>query len=99
VVADRLPEAVRPEQPLALDVHVVSDLRTPIAAAEVEARLSWTGGERTWRWGGEVPADACVRVGRVEAPVPDAAGRLTLELCCRYGDESAENRYDAAIDR
>ena len=37
VVADRLPETVRPGDELALDVHVVSDLRTPIEGAEVEA--------------------------------------------------------------
>ena len=97
VVADRLPETVRPGHELELDVHVVSDLRTPIDAAEVEARLTWTGGERTWRWSGVVPADACERVGRVHARVPEAAGPLSLELCCRFGDEVVENRYDATI--
>jgi beta-mannosidase len=99
VVADRLPEALRPGDDLELDVHVVSDLRTPIEAAEVEARLSWTGGERTWRWSGDLPADACARVGAVAARVPDAPGPLTLELCCRFGDEAADNRYDALITR
>jgi beta-mannosidase len=98
VVADRLPEAVRPGDPLELDVHVVSDRRDDLPGAEVEARLSWTGGERTWRWGGDVPADGCVLVGRVVAEVPDAAGRLTLELTCRAGDAHADNRYDARID-
>jgi len=97
VVADRLPEVVRPGEPLALDVHVISDLRTAIDGAQVEARLSWPGGERTWRWAGDVPADACVRVGRVDGRAPDGPGPLTLELSCRYGDDTADNRYDAAI--
>jgi beta-mannosidase len=97
VVADRLPEVVRPGDALALDVHVVSDLRIAVTDALVEARLSWPGGERTWRWEGDVPADACVRVGRVDARVPDGPGPLTLELSCRCGDEVADNRYDAAI--
>ena len=92
------PSGCAPARQLDLDVHVVSDLRTPIDPAEVEARLVWTGGERTWRWSGVVPADACERVGRVHARVPDAAGPLSLELCCRFGDEVVENRYDATID-
>ena len=99
VVADRLPEVARPGDELALDVHVVSDLRHALDGAEVEARLTWPGGERAWRWGGDVPADACVRVGRVEATVPDADGPLVLELRCRAGDEHADNRYDAPIAR
>ncbi len=99
VVADRLPEVVRPGEELALDVHVVSDLRRRLSDAEVEARLAWPGGERSWRWGGDIPADACVRVGRVVARAPEGPGPLTLELSCRYGDEAADNRYDAAIGR
>jgi beta-mannosidase len=98
VVADRLPEVVRPGEQLALDVHVVSDRRIDLDGAEVEARLSWPGGERTWRWGGDVPADSCVRVGRVVTDVPEGPGRLTLELACQAGSDHAENRYDARID-
>ena len=101
VVADRLPERrARRATGSDLDVHVVSDLRVGrSSAAEVEARLSWTGGERTWRWSGVVPADA-VRAGRSRSDgrVPDAPGPLSLELCCRFGDEVVENRYDATID-
>ena len=39
VVADRLPAAVTPGEPLALDVHVVSDLRVPLTRASVTATV------------------------------------------------------------
>ena len=51
VVADRLPEQVTAGQALALDVHVVSDLRAPLDDAEVTARLRLDrAASRTWRW-------------------------------------------------
>jgi beta-mannosidase len=99
VVADRLPAVVRPGEDLDLDVHVVSDLRTGIAGAEVHARLAWPGGERTWRWAGDIPADACVRVGAVQLRAPEAEGPLTLELTCHAADHHADNRYDALLAR
>ena len=80
VVADRLPAAVAPGDPLALDVHVVSDLREPLAGLRVEVRATWAGGHHTWRFAGEVDADACVRVGTVQLVVPDAPGPLELDL-------------------
>jgi beta-mannosidase len=97
VVADRLPESVRPGDALELDVHVVSDLREAIEPAEVTARLGWTGGERIWRWAGDLPADACERVGTVRLDIPDAPGPITLELSCRYGEGRTGNRYDGLI--
>jgi beta-mannosidase len=102
VVADRLPATVAAADPLALDVHVVSDLRTPIDDARLTATLTWPGGGHTWRWGGEVGADACVRVGTIQAMVPDlgadAAGVLVLDLELRLPDgEVVTNRYDATF--
>jgi beta-mannosidase len=97
VVADRPPEQVVPGAALSLDVHVVSDLRQPIEGAVVEARASWTGGARTWRWTGDLPADACERVGTIELAVPDAEGPLVIELTCHHGDQRSHNRYEAAI--
>jgi beta-mannosidase len=100
VVADRLPETVVGGDPLALDVHVVSDLRAAIDDARVTARLSWPGGEHTWRWRGDVGPDTCVRVGTIQAMVPDlgpdAAGDLALELELHLrGGEFVTNRYEA----
>jgi beta-mannosidase len=99
VVADRLPETVAPGDELDLDVHVVSDLRQPIGGAEVTAELRWTSGSRSWRWQGDIPADACQRVGAVQMVVPDAPGPVTLELSCRHGgaSDAATNTYEAVI--
>jgi beta-mannosidase len=97
VVADRLPAVVAPGDAVALDVHVVSDLRDALWDVEVRARLCWEGGEHEWAWQGEVPADSCIRVGTVRAVVPDAAGPCTLHLTCRHGDTIVANRYDSEI--
>ena len=86
VVADRLPAEVVGGETLAIDVHVVSDLRVPLTGVEVRARLTWTGGEQRWRFGGDLGADCCERVGTLAVEVPDAPGpmELVLEL---VGDE------------
>ncbi|HEX4867019.1 MAG TPA: hypothetical protein VFV32_05275 [Acidimicrobiales bacterium] len=97
VVADRLPAAVAPGEPLALDVHVVSDLRTEIDGAEVTAQLRWEGGERSWRWRGDIPADSCQRVGTMQIVAPAAAGGLVLELACRHRDGTARNEYRSTV--
>lgn len=80
VVCEAPPDVVAPGDALALDVHVVSDLRTAIDGAVVEATVWWTGGEHTWRWGGDIPADGCVRVGTIDLVVPDVPGPLTIDL-------------------
>ncbi|MDP1807385.1 MAG: hypothetical protein Q8K72_19570, partial [Acidimicrobiales bacterium] len=70
VVADRPPATVAAGDALALDVHVVSDLRHAIDDAHITAELLWPGGNRTWRWQGDLPADGCERVGTVQVVVP-----------------------------
>jgi beta-mannosidase len=97
VVADRPPSTVAPGDALALDVHVVSDLRRALEDAEVTAHLAWAGGERRWRWGGDVPADACQRVGTVQIVAPDAPGPLTLALRCRWAGGEATNDYSMEL--
>ena len=89
VVADRLPAAVAPGDPLALDVHVVSDRRDEVPGVRAEVRATWAGGHHTWRFAGDVPADACVRVGTVQLVVPDAPGPLELELRLADADGGA----------
>jgi beta-mannosidase len=100
VVADRLPARVAAGQPLALDVHVVSDRREPIGGAEVAATLSWPGGGQDWRWQGDVGPDSCVRVGTVRAvgPVAEGPGPLVLDLVLTLPDGGeATNRYEATL--
>ena len=95
VVADRPNEAYRPGEALALDVHVVNDLRKPVRG-QVRAQLQWTGGAQKWRWEGEVPEDDCVRVGTVQAVVPDAPGPLWLTLAL-VGEVAVANGYESRI--
>jgi hypothetical protein len=80
VVADPLPAAVAGGDALALDVHVVSDLRVPVEGATVTAVLSWSGGSHTWRWTGKIGADTCERVGTISFVVPEAVTSLALDL-------------------
>ena len=98
VVADRLPATVAGGDALVLDVHVVSDLRHPLHGAEVDAHLSWPGGDRHQRWRGDIPADDCVRVGTLRVAVPgDASGPLALDLRLTAGDVEAANRYGTVV--
>jgi beta-mannosidase len=97
VVADWPEPEYRAGDAVALDVHVVSDLRTPVPGVTVTARLSWQDGEHRWRWEGEVEADACVRVGTVQAVAPDASGPLTLDLELAADGVKAANSYASSI--
>jgi beta-mannosidase len=99
ITADRPPEAYRPGDQVALDIHVVSDLRVSIAEAEADAVLRWPGGERSWRFGGEVPVDSCVRIGRVVHTVPESTppGELSLDLSLRWPEGSTTGSYVSRI--
>ena len=103
VTADRLPAVVAAGASIGLDVHVVSDLRRALNGVSVEARLTWPGGERSWQWTGDVPADGCVRVGRVEAMLPadTSEGPVALALELRHGEGAdavvATNCFQGAV--
>jgi hypothetical protein len=99
VVADPLPEAVAPGDALAVDVHVVSDLRTALEDARLDAALVWEGGSHEWHWAGDVPADACALVGTLQAVVPEAVGRLRLELTLHAGEHVATNTVLTSVTR
>ena len=99
VVADRLPESVPVGTALALDVHVVSDVRRLLEGTICTANLRWPGGSHSWRWGGDVPPDSCVRVGTIQFVVADQPGELWLDLVVEHGDEVATNRYVSTITR
>jgi beta-mannosidase len=92
VVADRLPASLEPGTPIALDVHVISDVRRVLEQIECHAAIRWVGGSHEWRWRGDVPPDDCVRVGIIRFVVPAAPGPLWLDLSIEHGDEVATNR-------
>jgi beta-mannosidase len=97
VVADRLPAVLEAGASVALDVDVVSDLRHNLGDAEVTARITWPGGGHEWRWRGDVPADATVKVGVVRFVVPDVHGELALDLELECGNVVATNRDSTVV--
>lgn len=97
VVADRPPAVVTAGEQLSLAVHIVNDLRHGIEGAEVTAEVVWAGGQRRWRFGGDIPADECVRAGRIELEVPDTLGPLTIDLRLDADGVTATNRYTTVV--
>ncbi|HSL58921.1 MAG TPA: hypothetical protein VK866_13830 [Acidimicrobiales bacterium] len=86
VTADPLPRPATAGRTAAIDVHVVSDLRHPLPGVEVRSTLTWPGGRDERRFGGDVGADACLRVTTLAVEVPDGPGRLELELVLTDAD-------------
>ena len=98
VVLERPPEAVAPGQPLALDVHVVSDLRHALRGARTTVTATWDGGRHEVSWEGDVPADECTKVGTVRLAAPATPGELALRLRLRHlGDDVATNAYTTVV--
>jgi beta-mannosidase len=93
VVADRPAASYAPGEAVALDVHVVNDLRTPLTGAVVHARLFG----HAWAWEGDVPADECVRVATIQVLAPAEPGPHALELDLEHADAKVTNRYGTAI--
>jgi beta-mannosidase len=79
VVCDALADSVPADHRLTLDVHVVNDLREPLAAT-LAVTCTWPGGSRHWGFRGDVEADDCSLVGRVTIDVPDVVGQLLVGL-------------------
>jgi len=107
IVADRLPRRLVAGARTSLEVHAVSDLRVTLPDLVATARLSWTeqGRPRSleWSWEGDLPADACTRIGAMTFAVPDADGSLAVDLVLRHAatrdgvdDTVATNHYTAA---
>ena len=97
VVADRPPDIVAPGETIALDVHVVNDLREPIEQAEITITAKWAGGSRQWRYGGEIAADEVGFVGNVALAVPDTLGALTFDIVLESPAHHAQNHYSSVI--
>lgn len=97
VVADRPPALVTPDESISLDVHVVNDLHKPIELAEVDIVARWAGGQRRWRFGGNVGADECVKVGNITFDIPHTLGGLTFDLTLTAGEITAINHYASVV--
>jgi beta-mannosidase len=98
VVVDRMPSAIEPGKRLSLAVHVVSDLRESIPAAEVEVTVSGPDLDQVQRFAGEIPADSCTRVGEIVLAVPERWGDVTVTAVVRGGDHRSTYSDRAAID-
>jgi beta-mannosidase len=100
-VADRPAAEYRPGELVNLALHAVSDLRSPLGPVTAEVAASWPGGGGRWRFSGDLPADSCVRVGRVSFAVPADAGEglLELRLALRWEGGEARNRYASRVVR
>jgi beta-mannosidase len=62
-------------------VHLANELRRPVLEAVVTVRID----DRTWSFGGDLPGDSLVYVGRVDMPPQPASAEVTLtqaELGC-----------------
>ena len=97
VVSDRLPATVSPGQCLALDVHVVNDLRVELSDARLKAHLRWVGGEHVWNFTGDAAADDCTRIATLQIVVPSSPGDLWLDLELEAENVVASNRDTTKI--
>jgi beta-mannosidase len=99
VTADRPAESYRAGDRIEADIHIVSDLRAALPEAEAAAVLRWPGGERRWRFAGEVPADSCSRIGRISHTLPSetTAGPIVLELAVRWAEGGITNTYESRV--
>jgi beta-mannosidase len=97
LAADRPPAIVSPGEKVAIDVHVVNDLRVALEHAVVEATLTWAAGSRSWRFGGDAGADDVVKVATLRYDVPETLGRLDLDLRLTSDNAKADNRYHSVV--
>ena len=109
VTCDRPAASVQVGDAITLDVHVVSDLRHVLRGANVAATARWQAGSHTWRWQGDVAADACTRIGAMDLIVPspahpsasaapDGGHVLRFDLTLEHAEATATNRYASRID-
>lgn len=99
VVSDRLPAVVAPGECIALDVHIVNDLRTSVDEARLRAHLRWSNGEHVWTFVGGAPPDSVSRIAVLQFVVPDAPGEMWLDLTLEADDLATTNRGSTVIDR
>lgn len=92
VVADRMAGRIAVGSGIALDIHVVSDLRHPIDEMVVTATLRMPDHEHVRRWAGSIDADSVTRVATLQFVTPDRTGPLHLELVLSHSDGAMTRR-------
>lgn len=99
VTATRPERSYRPGERVRLDLHVVNDLRVPVADACLDAEVAWPGGSRSWRFAGEVGADGCALVGKLVLDLPRQAGEgpLTVNLQLAWPEGKVTNAYTSQV--
>ncbi|MEM7272817.1 MAG: hypothetical protein AAF547_07050 [Actinomycetota bacterium] len=97
VVAEPPPAVLVPGEDIRLPVHVVSDLRDPLAGARVTARVRGDGWERPTVWEGDLPADRCQWVGDLRFTVPERPQQLSIDLDLQCGELAVSNRYRSVV--
>ena len=97
VVIERPPDVVSPGDDLRLAVHVVNDLRTAVDPAVIDVEATWAGGQRQWRFGGDVAADTVAKVGTISLSVPDTLGTLWFEAKLTAGPITSVNHYRTVV--
>ncbi len=98
VVADRLPAAIIPADPVLIDIHMINDGLDPIDEIVVTADLAWPGGSHRWAWTGSVGADDVARIGSVNWIAETTPGVVTLMIQARQnGVLIADNHYSGDI--
>jgi len=94
VVAERPRAAYAAGDAIELDVHVISDRREAMPALRTTATITFgDGSSHQQMWMGDCAADACVRVGTINAVAPKTAGPATIELKTQGDGLDVSNQY------
>ena len=95
--ADPLPYVMTPGERVSLGVHIISDLRTPLLDARVDATMTSSTGPQSWSWGGDLDPDSVQRVGQLDWAAPLEPGPLQLDLVVTAGSTRATNSYRSIV--
>lgn len=94
---DRWPSCLHPGETFSGDVHVISDLRSPVADARCRISARWEGGARDWEFAGDLEPDSCALVGSIAFAVPDGTDYVTVSLSVEGDGRGATNAYSSPV--
>ena len=104
VIADAPPPLAVPGQPIAIDVHAVSDLREALGPVRVTATARWAEDQdqaTPWTtrvvWEGDLAADTCARIGQFSFETPTGHGPLVVDLELVSDRLIVTNRYRTVV--